>query len=243
MLACTSYASPGAVAPAGSDASRARSSSRACRDLPRFVSIPTVTGCAPPSTRRAVRSTSSSVVAASRTSSSVAAGSCRSRDLRRARSGRARRAFLSRARRALLSRVHGACFSAPAAYLRAARAGSLFFGQLRFVCCGPRAASSRVFLTAVSLRSIRNADVSISHRHSLCPRFVSRWPRLAPKTLKLPSAKLLLKSHGSRDVWWLPIAPVRAVLTFEVESVPLAALPQNAEQKPAFVQSTSVSPD
>ena len=54
--------------PLGGD-SRARSTARAYR---RDSSIPLVTGCAPPSTRRAVRSVSSSVATASRRSSSVA---------------------------------------------------------------------------------------------------------------------------------------------------------------------------
>ena len=50
--------------------SRARSAACAFR---RWRSIPIVIGCAPPSTRRAVGNVSSSVVTASRTSSSVAA--------------------------------------------------------------------------------------------------------------------------------------------------------------------------
>ena len=45
---------------------------RAVRAFRRDSSIPSVVGCAPPSTRRAVRSASSSVVTASRRSSSVA---------------------------------------------------------------------------------------------------------------------------------------------------------------------------
>ena len=49
----------------------ARSTARAFR---RQVPSPSVVGCAPPITRRAIRSVSSSVVTASRTSSSVALG-------------------------------------------------------------------------------------------------------------------------------------------------------------------------
>ena len=56
---------------------RARSAARA-RVRRRAISIPFVSGCAPPSTRRAVGSISSSIVAASRRSSSVAAGSAQS---------------------------------------------------------------------------------------------------------------------------------------------------------------------
>ena len=54
--------------------SRARS---AARDFCRSRPIPIVTGCAPPSTRRAIRSNSSNVATASRTLSSVAPGSWR----------------------------------------------------------------------------------------------------------------------------------------------------------------------
>ena len=60
------------VYPVPDDVSRARSLARACR---RARSIPVVTGCALPSTRRAIRPMSSSVVTASRRSSSVAPGS------------------------------------------------------------------------------------------------------------------------------------------------------------------------
>ena len=52
----------------------ARASSRA-RSAASASPIPVVSGCAPPSTRRAIRAVSSSVVTASRRSSSVAAGS------------------------------------------------------------------------------------------------------------------------------------------------------------------------
>ena len=61
--------------PGGDGVLRARSTARAAR---KSFSMSTATGCAPPRTRRAVRSVSSSVVAASRTSSSVAAGSAKS---------------------------------------------------------------------------------------------------------------------------------------------------------------------
>ena len=56
----------------GDGVSRVRS---AARDVRRRSSIPLAAGCAPPNTRRAIRSTSSSVATASRRSSSVAAGS------------------------------------------------------------------------------------------------------------------------------------------------------------------------
>jgi hypothetical protein len=134
----------------------------------------------------------------------------------------ARGALFSRARVVrFVSCARGVFQRAGGVFARRARGKLILWATEICLLRATRGFFARFFLTAVSLRSIRNADVSISHRHSLCPRFVSRWPRLAPKTLKLPSAKLLLKSHGSRDVWWLPIAPVRAVLTFEVESVPL----------------------
>ena len=61
----TSYALLGGV-------SRARSTAR---EISRERSIPTVVGCAPPNTRRAMRSESSSIVTASRRSSSVAPSS------------------------------------------------------------------------------------------------------------------------------------------------------------------------
>ena len=60
---------------AGSPAAGAGGVSRswsAARDIGSSLSIPFVIGCAPPSTRRAVRSVSSSVATASRRSSSVA---------------------------------------------------------------------------------------------------------------------------------------------------------------------------
>ncbi len=50
-----------------------------------------------------------------------------------------------------------------------------------------------------------------------------RIPLACTGSLKMANAQheMLLKSHGSQDVWWLQIAPVRAVLTFEAETVPL----------------------
>ena len=65
------------------EVSRARSAARANRSA---LSIPVVTGCAPPSTRRAIRAVSSpSVVTASRRSSSVAllVGLCRATRINR----------------------------------------------------------------------------------------------------------------------------------------------------------------
>ena len=59
-------------APPDDGVSRARSAARASR---RVIPIPAAVGCAPPNTRRAIRSMSSSIVTASRLSSSVAAGS------------------------------------------------------------------------------------------------------------------------------------------------------------------------
>ena len=47
----------------------------AARDFRRLRSIPVVSGCAPPNTRRAIRSIFSNVVTLSRRSSSVAAAS------------------------------------------------------------------------------------------------------------------------------------------------------------------------
>ena len=65
LLYCYHYK----LAGGGGGVSRARSAARASRKSP---SIPVVSGCAPPNTRRVVRSESSSVVTLSRRSSSVA---------------------------------------------------------------------------------------------------------------------------------------------------------------------------
>ena len=73
--AANNFAAP--TAPACAAPSRGRGAR-----LARFAgsrSMPTVAGAQPPSTRRAIRSASSSVVTASRTSSSVAAGASRVR--------------------------------------------------------------------------------------------------------------------------------------------------------------------
>ena len=107
----------------GGGVSRARSAARALR---RARSIPSVFGCAPPSTRRAVLAVSSSVVKASRRSSSVAlsslqsasayappimrsGGASRTRTRRGASRGAARRRRRSRRRAARAARTSRPC--------------------------------------------------------------------------------------------------------------------------------------